>query len=359
MNHQPTGPHTRLARPSPVAHTPWRATPIPGGPYSPTAIVLLAPRAAFAYLAAMNTLYLMSYMIAGAFPPPPTTILDNVATPDAAVLGTIGQVFVGIRDFAGHWAFFGVTPTPLAAIAITIFSLATGQALAHISRPPRHIIEKLIKAPDSDSADDQHDAQERARQSRARRVAGVHAALAQLDAEWLAYTLDTTAYYLTKPVLRDRDTQQTAAYQHALYELRERADGLNDQSSDNQIAAAEAAADTALHAWAAADDHALTVGVSDRSPTERAALRRLHALVGQLSDPSTPRPMRSTILEKIRTEMDKLTTVPTSWEHLATLPALEGLNLAAIAPASKRRSPSATAPRAVPPRAATPTIAEE
>ena len=346
MNHQPPRPYTTLAD-----------TPTPGGrDYSPTAIALFAPRTIFAYLAAMNTLYLMSYMIAGIFPPPPATALDTIATPADAVLGTVGEVFAGVRDFAGHWAFFGVTPTPLAAIAITLFALATGKALAHISRPPRHVVEALIKAPGPDS--DQHGVEERAQQNRTRRVAGVHAALAQLDAEWLAYTLDTTAYYLTKPVLRDRDTPQTAAYQHALFELRERADGLNDQSSDNQIAAAETAADTALHAWAAADDHALTVGVSDRSPTERAALRRLHALVSQLSDPSTPRPMRSTIVEKICIEMDKLTTVPTSWEHLAALPALEGLNLAAIAPASVRWAPAAATPRAVPPRAVTPTNAE-
>lgn len=335
MNHQPPGHHT-LAR-----------TRIPGGPSSATAIALLAPRAAFAYLAAMNTLYLMSYVIAGMFPPPPATVLDSIATPADAALGTFVQVFAGVRDFAGHWAFFGVPPTPFAAIVITIFSLTAGKTLAHVSRPPRHVIDALIKAPGPDS--DQHGVGARAKQRQAGRIAGVHASLAQLDAEWLAYTLDTTAYYLTKPVLRDRDTPQTAAYQRALYELRDHAEGLSDQSSDNQIAAAEAAADTALHAWAAADDHALAVGVSDRSPTERAALRRLHALVSQLSDPGTPRPMRSTIIEKICSEMDKLTTVPTSWEHLAALPALEGLNLDAIAPAT---------PQTLPPRAVTPTIAE-
>lgn len=139
------------------------------------------------------------------------------------------------------------------------------------------------------------------------------------------------AYYLTKPVLRDLNVPETAAYRAALYDLREQTEALRDSASAHEITAAEHAAEVALLAWGAANDHAAAIGVSDRSPTERAALRRLHALVSQLVHPSTPKPMWTSIADAITREMAKLTTVPTSWNHLLTLPALEHRNLAAIA----------------------------
>ena len=86
-----------------------------------------------------------------------------------------------------------------------------------------------------------------------------------------------------------------------------------------------------MMAWGAANDHALAVGLSDRSPTERAALRRLHALTAQLADPSTPKPMWPSLIGAITREMSKLATVPASWEHLSRVPALEQRNPVAIA----------------------------
>ena len=158
----------------------------------------------------------------------------------------------------------------------------------------------------------------------------MHDAVAQLDAEWLSYEQDLEAYYLTKPVLRDLGVAETADYRSALYDLRNLAEMLSDSSTATEVDAAERAADAALLAWGAANDHALAVGVSDRSPTERAALRRLHALVGQLADPSTPKVTWSSIVDAISREMGKLSTVPTSWEHLSRVPALEYRNPAAI-----------------------------
>lgn len=178
--------------------------------------------------------------------------------------------------------------------------------------------------------------------ARKRRIAGVHAAIEQLDAEWLSYTLDLAEYYLTKPVLRDDSVAQTAAYRAALYELRERAEGLGEHPSDKRLGKAERAAEAALLAWGEANDHALAVGVSDRSLTERIALRRLHKLVTQLCDPGTPRDSRQGLVEAISREMDKLVTVPTSWRHLSSLPALEGLALVGL-PAAPIRSGVAAA----------------
>ena len=171
------------------------------------------------------------------------------------------------------------------------------------------------------------------RQKRAVTIAGVQAALAQLDAEWLSYEMDLDAYYLTKPLLRDPAVEQTAAYRSALYELRTLAERLGKSSTDAELDEAEQAAEAALMAWGEANDHALAIGLSDRSPTERAALRRLHALTAQLADPSTPKPMWPSLIGAITREMSKLTTVPASWDHLSRVPALEQRNPAAIAAA--------------------------
>lgn len=159
--------------------------------------------------------------------------------------------------------------------------------------------------------------------SHARRITEVHAAVARLDDEWLAYTLDTHAYFLAKPLLRDQTVPQTAAYRAALYELRELANQLRDTSPQAQIDAAHLAADHALQAWADANDHALEVGVSDRSPVERAALRRLPKLIVRLADPATTRGEWDAIKSAIENELTQLVTVPAKWEDIAKLPEIE------------------------------------
>lgn len=164
---------------------------------------------------------------------------------------------------------------------------------------------------------------DRKRRERSHRISGVREALTQLDSDWLAYEIDTEAYYLTKPVLRDVQVPQTRAYRDALYQLRELGDALTDNATDQQIIAAEMAADRALAAWDDANDHALAVGVNDRSPVEQRALRRLHALVGQLTAPSTPDAMWPQLIDAIDAQMAKLKTVPVTWSHIAQLPAIE------------------------------------
>lgn len=153
----------------------------------------------------------------------------------------------------------------------------------------------------------------------------------QLDAEWLSYEMDLDAYYLTKPLLRDPAVAQTAAYRSALYELRILAERLGKSSTDAELNETEQAAEAALMAWGEANDHALAIGLSDRSPTERAALRRLHALTAQSADRSTPKTMWPSLIGAITREMSKLMTVPASWDHLSRVPALEQRNPAAIA----------------------------
>ncbi|BEL41767.1 hypothetical protein [Mycobacteroides abscessus] len=308
---------------------------IPGGPYTAPSVIrmgLWPIEMALKLLVAACVTYMSLYLSAAAIPanPNPTVLSDKFA------IDMFGNFLAQLRDIVGHVITFGGTGTPsLTGTMLTAaIALGTERAIHAITRPPRS---RLLDQPadiralspvDSASAA-AHDATDNPERNK-KRIAEVRSALAQLDAEWLAYEQDLEAYYLTKPVLRDLNIPETAAYRAALYDLREQAETLTDSPSAREITAAEHAAEAALLAWGAANDHAAAIGVSDRSLTERAALRRLHALVSQLAHPSTPKPMWTSITDAITREMTKLTTVPTSWNHLLRLPELEHRNLAAI-----------------------------
>lgn len=158
---------------------------------------------------------------------------------------------------------------------------------------------------------------------RRRRIAEVHAAVAELDAEWLDYQLDLHAWFLAKPQLRNLNDPVTKAYRQAEADLRDRADDLTDNSTDQQITDAQEAARLALKAWDTANRHAMKIGVSTLSPTEEAALHRLHGLVGQLNDRATPKAMWPQLINAITRTMDKLTTVPCTLADIAKLPVIE------------------------------------
>ncbi|SIJ22479.1 Uncharacterised protein [Mycobacteroides abscessus subsp. abscessus] len=194
-------------------------------------------------------------------------------------------------------------------------------ATAAQALPASDVVSELV--PHVGSASAAVSTLDRKRLEHARRIAGVREALTQLDSDWLAYETDTEAFYLTKPILRDIDVPQTGAYRDALYELRELVEELGDSATDQQISRAEAAAHRALKAWDEANDYALSVGVTDRSPVEQRALRRLYSLVGQLVTLSTPEAMWPQLIDAVQAQLDKLKTVPVDWSHIAQLPALE------------------------------------
>lgn len=158
---------------------------------------------------------------------------------------------------------------------------------------------------------------------RRRRIAEVHAAVAELDAEWLDYQLDLHAWCLAKPQLRNLNDPVTKAYRQAEAELRDRADDLTENSTDQQISDAQDAARRALKAWDGANAHAMKIGVSTLSPSEEAALHRLHGLVGQLNDRTTPKAMWPQLINAISRTMTKLTTVPCTLADIAQLPVIE------------------------------------
>ncbi|MFN6548412.1 hypothetical protein [Mycolicibacterium nivoides] len=156
-----------------------------------------------------------------------------------------------------------------------------------------------------------------------RRIAEVHAAVAELDAEWLDYQLDLHAWFLAKPQLRNLNDPIIKAYRQAEAELRDRADELTENSTEQQIADAQDAARHALKAWNTANRHAMKIGVSTLSPTEDAALHRLHGLVSQLNDRTTPKAMWPQLINAISRTMTKLTTVPCTLADIAKLPVIE------------------------------------
>lgn len=269
---------------------------------------------------------------------PPSVPHGNILDPasitrdvNAELIASLSSMVATLRDAAGYAITGGTTlhPDPLVALGIAMTAFMFRQGLrSATSRRLRNAMAATADTPpelppDIPAASD----------TREHRIATVHAVIAQLDAEWFSYETDLEAYYLTRPSLRDPEVAQTAAYQAALYDLREHADGLTDDSSAQDLDDAEHAAEAALLAWGAAHDHAQAVGISDRSPAERAALKRLYALTGQLADPATPEPMCQALSEAITREMDRLaaSTVRVSWEHLSRVPALENRIPAAIA----------------------------
>lgn len=326
------GPYTATPRPDArifVRTTSSRA--IPGGPYTAPSVIRLGLwpiEMALKLLVAACVTYMSLYLAAAAIPanPNPTVLSGKFA------FDMFGNFLAQLRDFVGHVITFGGTGTPslTGTVLTAAIALGTERTIHAITRPPRsRLLDQPADigalSPVGSGTTVTHDGTDN-RERNKKRIAEVRAALAQLDAEWLAYEQDLEAYYLTKPVLRDLNVPENAAYRAALYDLREQAEALGDSASAREITAAE----VALLAWGAANDHAAAIGVSDRSPTERAALRRLHALVSQLAHPSTPKPMWTSITDAITREMTKLTTVPTSWNHLLSLPELEHRNLAAI-----------------------------
>ncbi|WP_061010046.1 hypothetical protein [Mycolicibacterium mucogenicum] len=154
------------------------------------------------------------------------------------------------------------------------------------------------------------------------RIAEVHAAVTELDAEWLAYQLDLHAWYFAKPQLRNLNEPATRNYREAQAILRDLADDLSEYSTDAEITAAQDAARCALKAWGAANQHALAIGIGELSPSEEAALHRLNGLVGQLADRATPRSQWQKLVKEITSTMAKLVTVPTTLADIAVLPVI-------------------------------------
>ncbi|GAC69582.1 hypothetical protein [Gordonia soli] len=150
-------------------------------------------------------------------------------------------------------------------------------------------------------------------------------ALADLNSEWGRYELDPEAWYLTRPVLHDTTgtVATTVAYNTAMTDLAAAVEDLHEHSPDTDVHRAVDLADHAWIAWHAANDHAVTVGLDDRSPTERAALQRLNTLVARLATSTADDPELAAVKRDIARCLDNIHTVSVSWADITSLPALD------------------------------------
>lgn len=241
-------------------------------------------------------------------------------TCDHHQLGQWARAMQSLNTTADYGPSFASLPTdPIEGRRELLAKLKTGRkAMAHLkmdiadastTRPAGETTSQTPPPP-STTAD------------RGRRIAEVHAAVAELDAEWLEYRLDIHAWFLSKPQLRNNDDPVIKAYRDAHAELRDLADALIADAPDSQITAAQQAARRALTAWGAANTHALKIGVSDLTPSEEAALKRLHGLVATLNDRSTPKSMWADLKTAIIRTMDKLTVTSFDLDVVAALPVI-------------------------------------
>lgn len=228
----------------------------------------------------------------------------------------------GGRDLLVQTGVLGPDPTLATAGAEAILSGVAAQSVDAAFLAPRRRRRRLreIHPPLPSATIPSADTTSRADTSRARRIAEVRQAVAELDAEWLDYELDTYAYFLAKPQLRNNTDPIINTYRLAHAALRDHVDALTDTATDHQITAAQQAARHALKAWGDANRHALAIGATDLSPTEEAALHTLHGLVNQLNDRGTPKAMWPQLVAAISRTLPKLTTVPTTLAVIAQLP---------------------------------------
>lgn len=164
----------------------------------------------------------------------------------------------------------------------------------------------------------------------------VQASFDALRTAWGEYTLNRAEYFLDMPLLRDRTVPETLAYQDAMLDLEEALNTLSPGSPQSHVERAATLADATWHAW-----HAAEIKISDREPTERAALLRLDRLVQRLAHETTPQQERPKILAEIQRCISQITTVPVTWDTVRALPELSSRYLPQLLPApTKEEAPS-------------------
>ncbi|WP_133062610.1 hypothetical protein [Mycolicibacterium peregrinum] len=168
-------------------------------------------------------------------------------------------------------------------------------------------------------------------------VAQARQTLIDLHSEWLTYKLDTEAWYLTKPLLRDTTgtVPTTVAYENAMHDLATAVEDLADDAPQHHINTVGQLADTAWSAWYTANEYATKVGLGDRTPTERAALERLAKLVDRLTRAGADDPELPLVKREIQSCLDKISTVAVSWKDIAELPAIEAAGIIAGLPSGR------------------------
>ncbi|KXO93020.1 Uncharacterised protein (plasmid) [Tsukamurella tyrosinosolvens] len=173
----------------------------------------------------------------------------------------------------------------------------------------------------------------------AARAAAIRGGLADLDQEWLRYLVNTEELFLTMPRLRDDDWPPTKAYREAMADLGEAVETLDSQLDEAFVSAGEAALHAAEDAWHDARIAAADAADASLPPREQRALRRAANHITVLENPNLPRAMRDERLRQLRAELDRLETVPISFEQVMEMPKLETVRRLALeaAPTSDKK----------------------
>jgi hypothetical protein len=132
----------------------------------------------------------------------------------------------------------------------------------------------------------------------------------ELEQAWLAYELDPQNYFLARPILRDNTVPATAAYLEARFAAKEAIDDAPPTPDTPYITKVDKLVETAWEAWRLAYDHALSIGLDDRPPAEKKALRWAAGALKHLQRPDITADERSHYLQVLQDNINVLKTVP-------------------------------------------------
>lgn len=132
----------------------------------------------------------------------------------------------------------------------------------------------------------------------------------ELEQAWLDYELDPQNYFLDRPLLRDNTVPTTAAYQEARYNAKEAIDNASSAPEHSYVIEVDKLVETAWETWRMAYDHAYSIGIDDRSPAEKKALRWAAGALKHLQRPDINPDERSHYLQVLQDNINVLKTVP-------------------------------------------------
>ncbi|KMV19629.1 hypothetical protein ACT17_06195 [Mycolicibacterium conceptionense] len=164
----------------------------------------------------------------------------------------------------------------------------------------------------------------------AARIKAVRAGLQVLDEAWLAYLVNAEEAFLTMPRLRDDHWPATKRYREAMAVLGEAIEAIDTRRDEATVEAGETALHDAEDAWHDARLAAADAGTASLPEREQRALRRAAHHIQVLEDPNLPKAMRDERLRQLRAELDRLDTVPISFEQVMTMPQLETVRRLAL-----------------------------
>lgn len=162
----------------------------------------------------------------------------------------------------------------------------------------------------------------------------------ELEQAWLDYELDPQNYFLDRPLLRDNTVPNTAAYHEARYKAKDAIDNASPTPEHSYVIKVDKLVETAWETWRMAYDHAYSIGIDDRSPAEKKALRWAAGALKHLQRPDINPDERSHYLQVLQDNINVLKTVPVPAATMARIRAqITAANYPQIPAAANERKP--------------------